>query len=67
MGHTGRVHAELSSMSSTTATMKARVAALADGLHGEKDADLLAVLHEAERALGSAARQLERAVRLTKK
>ena len=46
--------------------MKARVAALADGLHGEKDAELLAVLHEVERSLGSASRQLERANRLSR-
>lgn len=66
MGHTGRVHAELSSLSSTASTMKARVAALTDGLHGEKDAELLSVLYEVERSLGSVGRQLDRAVRLTK-
>jgi hypothetical protein len=66
MGHTGPVHAELSSLSSSAATMKARVAALADGLHHEKDAELLSVLYEVERSLGNVNRQLERAVRLSK-
>ena len=46
--------------------MKARVAALTDGLHGEKDAELLSVLYEVERSLANASRQLDRAVRLTK-
>ncbi|CAB4707390.1 unannotated protein [freshwater metagenome] len=66
MGHTGRVHAELSSLSSTTATMKARVASLTEGLREEKDAELLSVLYEVERSLGNVNRQLERAVRLAK-
>lgn len=66
VGHTGRVHAELSSLSSTAATMKARVASLAEGLRLEKDAELLSVLYEVERSLGNVNRQLERAVRLAK-
>ena len=66
MGHTGRVHAELSSLSSTTATMKARVASLTEGLREETDAELLSVLYEVERSLGNVNRQLERAVRLAK-
>jgi hypothetical protein len=61
-----RVHAELSSLSSTTANMKARVASLAEGLRQEKDAELLSVLYEVERSLGNVNRQLERAVRLAK-
>ena len=66
MGHTGRVHAELSSLSSTTATTTARVASLTEGLREEKDAELLSVLYEVERSLGNVNRQLERAVRLAK-
>ena len=46
--------------------MKSRVAALADGLHNEKDAELVSVLYEIERSLVNAGRQLERAVRLAK-
>lgn len=46
--------------------MKARVSSLAEGLHHEKDAELVAVLYEIERSLANASRQLDRAVRLTK-
>lgn len=46
--------------------MKERVAALADGLHAEKDAELRAVLYEVERSLAAASRQLDRAVRITR-
>jgi hypothetical protein len=60
------VNAELSSLSSTVAALKARVAGLAEGLHHERDAELLSVLYEAERSLAGATRHLERAVRLTR-
>jgi len=66
MGQTGPVRAELSSLSSSTNSMKERVAALADGLHPEKDAEMRSILHEVERSLASAARHLDRAVRLTR-
>lgn len=46
--------------------MKARVAALTEGLHNERDAELRAVLYEVERSLGAASRQLERAVRIAR-
>jgi len=60
------MHPELSSLSSSVGTLKARVGALTDGLHAERDAELLAVLYEVERSLGSAARQLDRAVKITR-
>lgn len=61
------MHAELSSLSSTTSGLKARVARLTDGLHQEHDAELLAVLYEVERSLTNAHRQLDRATRLARK
>ena len=60
------MHAELSSLASTIGTAKNRVTDLVDSLHAERDAALVAVLHEVERSLGSVHRQLDRATRLAR-
>ncbi len=60
------MRAELSSLSSSAAAMKERVATLADELHEEKDAELRSVLYEVERSLAAASRQLDRAERLAR-
>jgi hypothetical protein len=56
--------ASLGSMANALDEIQSRIAAIADGLHGTDRDDLLAALHEAERHVRSAGRELQRARRL---
>jgi hypothetical protein len=56
--------ASLGSMANALDEIQARIAAIADGFDGEDRDDLLAALHEAERQVRSAGRELQRARRL---
>ncbi len=63
--HRGSDSAELSSLTSSIETLSGRLQPLIDRHQSDDDADILAALHGAERALRSAARDLRRATKLT--
>jgi hypothetical protein len=56
--------ASLGSMANALDEIQSRIAAIADGFDGKDRDDLLAALHEAERQVRSAGRELQRARRL---
>jgi hypothetical protein len=56
--------ASLGSMAAALDEIQARIAAIAESFHGADRDDLLAALHEAERQVRSAGREIQRSRRL---
>jgi hypothetical protein len=61
---TSNPDASLGSMAAALDEIQARIAAIAESVHGTDRDDLLAALHEAERQVRSAGREIQRSRRL---